>query len=236
MIKLLKQLFPFIFASFFITTKPKRIPKTNAKFNNFFQTCSSQLLLQPHLNINNQPQINWKKNWNCKQKKNQQTTFHQPSPNIARWQPKQTTRPELNWKIATKLNQIMHMPMHFCPIRITEPPIHRTTDPPNHRTSKPPNHRFTEPPTQPTTTCDPHLHPTTIATFMSNGVAICARWWPTETVSTPSGRSAGPGKAAPVRGAHAGPEATKLLQDLAVQVPHKVTHGIEDPKPIDPTM
>jgi len=71
---------------------------------------------------------------------------------------------------------------------------------------------------------------------MSNGVAICARWWPTETASTPSGRSIGFGEAAPMRGAYAGPEETQLLQDLAVQVPDKVTQGISNPEPLDPTM
>jgi len=58
MIKLLKQLFPFIFASILL---PQNKTKTNAKFNNFFKRAHPNYNYnynQNHPNINNQPQIN----------------------------------------------------------------------------------------------------------------------------------------------------------------------------------
>lgn len=146
--KTIKTTISFYICLFFITTKPKRIPKTNAKFNNFFQTCSSQLQLQPHLNINNQPQINWKKKLKLQTKK--KPTNNLP-PTITEHRSLAT---KTNHSTGIELKNCDEIKSNYAHANALLPhPNHRTTDTSNNRptepsylqTTKPPIHRTTNP-------------------------------------------------------------------------------------------
>lgn len=136
------------------------------------------------------------------------TPNRKPSTNIAAGiQPTQSTRPTgIKWKIASKLNEITHMPS----------PSPLPTSLPSSSSSSsslplPLAIAFRNVPRPARATPCPAHCINYNQNFISNGIAIFARWRPAETAGAPSRRSIGPGEAAPMRGAYAATEASKLL-------------------------